>query len=206
MALQDLRQAVQGEIFDYPMLMHHLREYKKPRDKVTQLLKDKSIIRLKKGVYIFGPNYQRNLICLEILANVIYSPSYVSLEYALSKYGLIPERAYAITSVSLKRSNTFKTDMGLFIYKVRTRSTYSIGINQVEVSPHGRYLIAGKEKALVDLISQAKDIQDVKEMQDYLYENMRMEKSELRKLSQKLLYEILESYKMSDILIKAIYD
>ncbi len=120
MSLQDLRQIVQGEIFDYPMLMHHLREYKKPRDKVTQLLKDKSIIRLKKGVYIFGPTYQRNLISLEVLANVIYSPSYVSLEYALSKYGLIPERAYAITSVSLKRSKTFKTDMGLFIYKDKT--------------------------------------------------------------------------------------
>ena len=200
-SFQDLRRAVEGEIFDYQMLMHYLREYKKPRDKITLLLKNHSIVRIKKGLYIFGPDYQRGAVSLEILANLTYSPSYISLEYALSKYGLIPERAYHVTSVCLNRSKAFKTPVGMFTYKKRSLSVYPVGINQVE-----NYLIAGPEKALADLIFEVKDLKDVREMKEYLYENMRMEQSNLQKLNKKLLTEITRLYNMSDILIKAIYD
>ncbi len=206
MSFQDLRRAVEGEIFEYQMLMHHLREYKKSRDKITLLLKNNSIIRIKKGLYIFGPDYQRKPISHEILANIIYSPSYISLEYALSNYGLIPERAYAITNICLNRSKTFKTPVGLFTYKTRPLSVYPIGIKQVEVPHEGSYLIAEPEKALVDFISQESDIKDVQEMKEYLYENMRMEQTSLQKLKKNLLIDILHAYNMPTLLIKAIYD
>jgi hypothetical protein len=204
-SFQDLRRAVEGEIFDYQMLMHHLREYKKARDKVTLLLKNNSIIRIKKGLYIFGPVYQRSSVPQELLANIIYGPSYVSLEYALSKYGLIPERAYVVTSISLNRSKTFKTPMGVYTYKSRPLAVYPIGIKQIEIPHEGNYLIAEPEKALIDLISQ-QDIKDVHEMKEYLYENMRMEQSSLKKLKKKLLIDILHSYGMPMTLIKAVYD
>lgn len=206
MAFQDLRRAVEGEIFDYQTLMHHLRKHKKPRDKVTALLKEGAIVRIKKGLYIFGPDYRRQTISLEILANLIYSPSYISLEYALSKNGLIPERAYVVTSVCLQRSRIFKTPMGQFSYKKRPLAAYPTGIKQVEVPHEGSYLMAEPEKALVDLVSQVKQIKSVRKMQEYLYENMRMEQSDLKKLNKKLLNEILKSYQMPQTLVKAIYD
>jgi predicted transcriptional regulator of viral defense system len=206
MSFEDLRKGVEGEIFDYQMLMHHLSEFKKPRDKATLLLKNHSIIRVKKGLYIFGPNYQRKPISLEILANAIYSPSYLSLEYALSKYGLIPERVYAITSICLKRSRTFTNSIGTFVYKTRPLSVYPIGIQSVEVPREGNYLIATPEKALVDFLAQRKEIKDVHEMKEHLYENLRMEQSDLKKFNKKLLTEIIVSYKISHTLIKAIYD
>ncbi len=90
MSLSELRQTVSGEIFDSSVLMYCMRKYKKPRDKITKLLRSKAIIRIKRGLYAFGPDYQRTYLSQEIAANVIYSPSYISLEYALSKYGLIP--------------------------------------------------------------------------------------------------------------------
>jgi predicted transcriptional regulator of viral defense system len=204
-SFQDLRRAVEGEIFDYQMLMHHLREYKKPRDKVTLLLKHNSIIRIKKGLYIFGPDFRRKSISNEVIANIIYSPSYISLEYALSKYGLIPERAYVVTSICLSRSKTIKTPLGVYTYKTRALDIYPIGITQVE-SSEGNYLIAEPEKALVDLVSEQNDIKDVHEMKQYLYENMRMEQSSLRKLKKKLLSDILHVYNMPSTLIEAIYD
>jgi predicted transcriptional regulator of viral defense system len=204
MAFEDLRKAVQGEIFDYQMLMHHLNEYKKPRDKVTLLLKNKSIIRIKKGIYIFDPLYQRKTISQELLANVLYSPSYISLEYALSKYGLIPERVYSVTSICLNRSKTFNTPMGMFVYKKRGTSVYPLGIYRIEVPDEGCYLMATQEKALVDLISQTKDIGTISEMEAHLYENLRMEESDLRKLNKKLLGEILDSYSLPHTLISAI--
>lgn len=206
MAFQDLRRAVEGEIFDYQILMHHLREHKKPRDKVTALLKDGSIVRIKKGLYIFGPDYRRKAISLEILANLIYSPSYISLEYALSKYGLIPERAYVVTCICLQRSRTFKTPVGHFSYKKKPLAAYPLGINRVEIPHEGSYLMATPEKALVDLISQVKGIKSVRRMQEYLYDNMRMEQSDLKNLNKKLLNEILNSYQMPQTLVKAIYD
>jgi predicted transcriptional regulator of viral defense system len=206
MSFQDLRRAVQGEIFDYQMLMHHLREYKKPRDKVTLLLKNQSITKIKKGLYIFGPDFQKRPVLRELLANLIYSPSYISLEYALSKYGLIPERAYIITSVCLNRSKTFTTPVATFAYRTRPLSVYSLGIQQIEIPQEGSYLIATREKALVDLISQVKGIKDTHEMREYLYENMRMEQSHLKKLNKRLLTEINNSYNMPKTLIQAIYD
>lgn len=206
MSLQDLRRAVEGEIFDYAVLVFHLREYKKPRDKITQLLKNQSIVRIRKGLYIFGQDYQRRPVSQEILANLIYSPSYVSMEYALSKYGLIPERAYQVTSICLSRSKKISTPRGLFIYKTRPLAVYPLGIERVEVPHEGCYLIASPEKALVDLISQAEHIQNVSEMKEHLYQNLRMEPSELKKLSRKMLKQIIESYHMTSTLIQAIYD
>ena len=99
---------------------------------------------------------------------MIYSPSYISLEYALSKYSLIPERVYSITSICLNRSRTFRTPLGTFTYKKRPLAIYPIGIKRIEIPHEGNYLIAEPEKALVDFISQMGKIEDVHEMQDLL--------------------------------------
>lgn len=206
MSFQELRSAVEGEIFDYRMLMYCLRAYKKPRDKITRLLNTGSIVRVRKGLYVFGSDYQRRPLSQEILANLVYSPSYISLEFALSRYGLIPERTYVITSVCLSRSKTFTTPIATFVYKKRPIEVYPIGIDQVELVHEGSYLIATREKALVDLVSQARGMEDVDEMKEYLYENMRMEQSDLKKLNKKLLIEIIDSYRMSHTILKAIYD
>lgn len=206
MSFEELRKNVQGEIFDYQMLMHHLQEYKKPRDKISLLLKNKSIIRIRKGIYIFGPLYQKRTISLEILANIVYSPSYISLEYALSKYGLIPERVSTVTSICLNRSKIFQTSLAIFSYSKRSPSVYSLGLISTDIPQEGSYLMATPEKALVDFISQGKGISGVEEMKDHLYENLRMEQSDLKKLNKKMLTEILKAYQMTNILIAAIYD
>jgi len=201
MSFQSLRRVVQGEIFDYQMLKHHLREYKKPGDAISRWLDNGLIVRIKKGLFIFGPDHQKQGVSREILANLIYSPSYVSFEYALSKYGLIPERAYEVTSVCLHRSKTFKTAVGMFSYKKRLLEVYSVGTTQED-----GYLIATPEKALVDLISREKRLKSVQDLKEFLYENMRMEQTDLQKMTRRLLVQILKAYDMSQQLIRAIYD
>lgn len=170
------------------------------------MIREKSIVKIKKGLYIFGPAFQRRAVSNELLANLIYSPSYISLEYALSRYGLIPERTYTITSICLNRSKTFKTEVATFAYRSCPVSVYPLGIQQIDLPEEGSYLIATPEKALVDLISQVKGLNCTADMKEYLYENMRMEQSDLRKLNKKLLLEICNCYNMSNILIQAIYD
>jgi len=205
MSFEELRAAVQSEIFDYQVLSHYLKEYKKPRDKISLLLKKTSIIRIRKGVYVFGPLYQKKSISLDILASLIYSPSYISLEYALSKYGLIPERVSTVTSVCLNRSKTFQTPLVTFSYSKRSLSVYPLGLVGKELPQEGAYLMATPEKALIDFISKFKGISGKNEMQEHLYENLRMEQSDLKKLDKSLLTQILQAYQMPNLLIEAIY-
>lgn len=82
-----LREAIPNEEFDYLMLCHALAPYKAPRQKIHDLLKAGTITRVKKGLYVFPPRLNREPICPETLANQIYGPSCLSLEYALSSRG-----------------------------------------------------------------------------------------------------------------------
>ena len=58
--MQALRKMVPHEEFDYQMLLHALKDYAHPRDKITDLLRKGAIVRVKKGLYIFGEDYRRN--------------------------------------------------------------------------------------------------------------------------------------------------
>ena len=94
---RDLREQIGREEFDYPALMGALSQYANPRDKVTSLLRRGTIVRVKKGLYVFGEAYRRRPYSRELLANLIYGPSFVSLDYALAFHGLISERVEVIT-------------------------------------------------------------------------------------------------------------
>ena len=116
--MEFIRRHILHEEFDYQTLLHGLGQYSRPRDKISDLLRKGVIIRVKKGIYIFGEDYRRRPYSREILANLIYGPSYISLEYALHYFGLIPERVEAVTSVTTGRSRRYATPIGLFRYRM----------------------------------------------------------------------------------------
>src|SRR5680860_1304511 len=78
-----LRAQIEGEEFDYLALLRSLQDYAYPRDKITTMLRRGDIVRVKKGIYVFGDAHARRPYSREILANMIYGPSYVSLDSAL---------------------------------------------------------------------------------------------------------------------------
>ncbi|MFH1008269.1 MAG: hypothetical protein V1800_12340, partial [Candidatus Latescibacterota bacterium] len=73
--MEELRSKITGEEFDYPALLDSLREYDCPRDKITSLLRQGAVVRVKKGVYVFGERYKRRPFSTEVLANMICGPS-----------------------------------------------------------------------------------------------------------------------------------
>ena len=95
---------------------------------ISKLNKDGYIQKIKNGLYIFSN--KKELIPLEHIAFKIYEPSYISLEWALHHYGLIPEMVYNITSVSTKTSRKFKNDFGIFIYRNIEKKNFSGGISR----------------------------------------------------------------------------
>ena len=120
----DLRNAIGREEFDHPQLVSALSAYEAVQQKIHELLKAGIIIRVKKGLYAFGPKIRQRPISQESLANLIYGPSCISMEYALSYHGLIPERVEIVTSVTPKKNKEFNTPIGLFTYRHLPLSKY----------------------------------------------------------------------------------
>ena len=114
MSFELFRRHMQVEVFDYQLLAHFLSDLKKPRDKVAALISEGKIVRLKKGLYVFGEDWRRSPLNLGVIANLLYGPSCVSFEYALTSYGLLAERSKTITSLAIGNSKTFDTPVGTF--------------------------------------------------------------------------------------------
>ena len=197
---EELRRNIPGEEFDYQSLLGALKGYERPRDKITALLRRGVIVRVKKGIYVFGQRYARRPFSREVLANMIYGPSYVSLEYALHYHGLIPERVEAVTSVSIGRNRRFATPVGLFLYRTAPLKAYQIGIDQAEVD--GRtFLIATPEKALCDKIynDRGTGIRSQTEMREYLFTSLRIDPESLKRLDADVVANVGERYRSRKI-------
>ncbi len=182
----------QDHHFDYAYLMHVLRPYRSPRDKVTQMFNRGEIIRIKKGLYVRAPDFGGHIYTNEI-ANALYGPSYISLEYVLSLHSLIPERVVEITSVTLKRNKFFQTPVGTFSYRHIRQKAFSVGVHLIE-NESGRYFIATKGKALCDKVALASNIRTIAELKEYIYDNLRIEPEDFRQLDFNELSSIKDVY------------
>jgi len=176
--------------FDYNFLIEKLKNcnYANPRDKIGQLLRNKEIIRIKKGLYILGDKYKK-IISLEVLANTIYGPSYISKESALAFYGLIPERNYNITSMTTKKNKTFITPLANYIYEHLSTQYYHQGINLEYIDKNRPYLIASKEKALFDRLLK-ENIENKNTVKEFLIDGLRIESNDLKKINLNFLKKI----------------
>ena len=164
---------------DTAALKAALDDYKSPKDKITTLEQSGLLIRLKRGLFVVAPMVHSQPLSKELIANHIYGPSYLSLQTALSFYGLIPERVHTVCSMTTKRSSSFINPLGNFDYITVPAAYFAIGIRQEIVNNNYAYLIATPEKALCDMIVETKGLklQSIKAMQNYLEEDLRIDLS-----------------------------
>jgi predicted transcriptional regulator of viral defense system len=191
----EIREALDRDIFDYQQLTACLSHLSKPRDKINKLLRKGDIVRVRKGLYTFGRPYRRGPLSRELLANLIHGPSYISLEYALSYHGLIPERVSTVTSVALGRSRKFETPVGVFTYRSLSLERYAVGAELVE-SPSGSFLVACVEKALADKVWTDKRFSggNLSDFGPYLEEDLRVDFAQLARLDRSRLERIQQVY------------
>jgi predicted transcriptional regulator of viral defense system len=179
--------------FDYNILMNCLKHYSQPWSKIRNLLLNEEIIRVKKGLYIKNPK-EWGPCSSSILANLIYGPSYISREYALSHHGMIPEGVTSITCVSLKPTKSFTTPIGFFDYKHQSQERYAFGFTRVSIDDQRFYLLATPEKALVDTIMD-KDFNSSTDLLEYLEHDLRIDKDHIRELNPKRLQELARRFR-----------
>jgi len=173
-------------------------------DKINKLKKDGLLQTLKRGLYLHKSPFVNNIISKEIIANTLLSPSYVSFDYVLYFYGLIPESVYDVTSATTKRSKNFTTDVGTFSFKQVKKELYPIGL-KIESAKNGNFIIASKEKALCDKIYYTKDIHiaSKKAMREFLEVDLRVDFEELEDCNKdifKKYYKISKSKKIKFLL------
>lgn len=115
---------------------------------LTAWTKKNYIAPLKRGTYYFID--RKSDISPQEVSYLIYQPSYISLESALSYYGLIPEIIHSITAVTPKTNRRFSNDFGHFNYR-HIKPSIFFGYQPIETK-YGQYLMAEPEKALLDYL------------------------------------------------------
>jgi len=169
--------------------------------KIAYMINKGELIRLKKGLYTLGEDYQTTSIDTISLANTLYAPSYVSFNYALSYYGLIPERVYEITSATMRMKKEFDTPLGRFTYRPVPLQAYALGVDWLYDDMHGGKLIATSEKALCDKIRSDRGIGRLSQqkLRDYLEFDLRIELDLLYTLDTELIMAIAVAYRSSNL-------
>lgn len=109
------------------------------------------IIKLRRGLYILNKNDRKIEPSRIFLANALYSPSYVSMEYAFGYYDLIPEKVEDVTSITTKKTAKFKNLFGTFIYQ-HLKTDLFFGFAEIEDENGLPLYIAEPEKAMLDFI------------------------------------------------------
>lgn len=187
--------ALSNQPLTHQLLAGLLKDYKRPNDKILSLKADGLIEPIKKGLYIAGRSLGTERPESALLANHILGPSYLSMESALAHYGLIPEKVFAVTSMTTKSSRKFQTSIGLYTYTNLPLPFYAFGLATVNLSRDQQAIMAIPEKALCDKIATTAGIilRSQSSARDYVFGNLRMEEGDLAKFDLNAMSSWLEN-------------
>lgn len=186
-------QAARHPLFDESLLGVFGGSKQAHRLSLTRWVKSGKVIRLKRGLYTLPDDRRKIQFSLMWLANALYSPSYLSLEFALSWHDMIPERVSAITSVSRLKTAKFSNPMGVFTYRHLKRELF-FGFKERTDEFKRSFLIATPEKALLDTIYLSRDWESNRQ---FVEQNLRLQ--QLDQLSKKRLKLFAKKFRMKKI-------
>lgn len=115
-----------------------------------RLKKAGKILELKRGIYAFTTPWRKAVLHPPLIANLIYSPSYLSGLWALSWYGIIPEKVVLHTCVTTRPTRSFENSFGLFSYRSVKPALFN-GWERTEIWG-AHVLLATPEKAIADYL------------------------------------------------------
>ncbi len=177
------------------IIKNNLANYSNKNNKISRDLKNGKLFKIIKGLYETNPNIPGYL-----LASSIYGPSYLSFEFALYYYGLIPEKVVSYTSATFdkKKKKRYDTTFGTFFYRDVPKKVYSIGIKLIEENGYS-YQIATPEKALCDKLYTLSPVKNISELVNLLFNDLRIDVDAFKKLNVKDIEEISKIYHSTNV-------
>lgn len=171
------------------------KEYADVKGKIMREVRNGSYIPVVRGLY--ETDKQTPGYCL---SSYIYGPSYLSFEYALAYYGLIPEKAVVYTSATYnkRKTKTYKTYFGNYVYKDVPKSAYPYDINAIEENGYV-YHIATKEKALCDVLYDKKPVTSMKQLKELLFIDLRIDEDIFLSLDMDKLIFLISKYRSKNL-------
>lgn len=182
-------------IFTTQMLVEQYRHYANPKAKIGRLVHEEKLYPLTRGLYETDPSAPG--YCL---AGAIYGPSYLSFDYALSVYGLIPEAVYTFTSATFDKKKVREQEnrFGRFTYRDVPSGAYPFGIVIREENGYV-YQMATPEKALCDKLYTIPPVTSQREIERMLFEDLRIDRTEFDKLDVREILQIGERYHSNNL-------
>lgn len=123
---------------------------------LKRAVKEGLLIRLKRDFYLIAGKIREIKPEASEIAPLLYGPSYISLESALSWHHWIPEAVPIINSACSKRTKKIETPIGIFAYYNIPISVFHIGVSScprgLPQNKNACFLMADPWKALADLI------------------------------------------------------
>lgn len=153
------------------MLYDELKDYVNPTAKIRRLVANGELVPIVRGLYETDRNIPGHY-----LAQIIYGPSYLSFEFALAHYLLIPEAVYNFTSATFekKKAKQYTTPFGTYTYRDIPSDVYPFGLNLHSENGYG-YFMASPEKAICDELYKISPVRNIHELEELLFEDMRVD-------------------------------
>lgn len=172
------------------MLRDELKEYGNPDMKIKRMVDQGDLVPIIKGIYETD-----KMISGHYLASVIYGPSYLSFEYALSAYSLIPETVYNFTSATFekKKRKQYNTPFGVYIYRDVPSRVFSMEVI-LKIEQGYAYQIATAEKAICDILYKTSPLQNLEGLRYFLFENLRMTREDFYALNLNKMMDLSQQY------------
>lgn len=127
------------------------------------------LLPLRRGMYALAAPYRHVAAHPALLSNQLYKPSYISLHWALSFYGLIPEKTVVYTAVTPRVPRTFENDFGVYRYS-NLKQKFFFGYRTVDMGGENVF-VASPEKALLDLWHLQSGVWDTDRMAEMRFQN-----------------------------------
>lgn len=130
------------------------------------------LLSLRRGMYALAAPYRRVAAHPALLSNQLYAPSYLSAHWAISYYGLIPEKTVTYTAVTPRIPRTFENDFGVYRYS-NLKQNFFFGYQAVEMDGESIF-VACPEKALLDLWHLQSGVWDTDRMAEMRFQNFEL--------------------------------
>jgi len=178
-------------------LKEKYKEYSDIQGKIRREVNEGIYIPVVRGLYETDKNTPGYY-----LASYIYGPSYLSFEFALSYYGMIPERVsnYTLATYNKRKTKTYMTSFGTYIYKDIPKSVYPIDVLAIEENNYV-YHIATKEKALCDQLYSLKPVSSVKQLNHLIFDDLRIDQELFNSLDMDKLLVLTKKYNSKNLVL-----
>lgn len=166
------------------------------KGKISRDIYNNKLFPLVKGLYETNGNIEGYK-----LAQFIYGPSYLSFDYVLYYYGLIPEtvyKTYTCATYNKRKIKSYNNHFGTYIYRDVPKDVFNLDVSYY-IDGDYCYHMASLEKAICDKLYTLKALRSMKDFESLLFDDLRFDRYVFERLDKDKLIYLASMYKSNNL-------